>query len=495
MATKQIVKKKAPATRKKIPLSASLPAHLTSVREWPKLDVFREGPAALSRKMVENNFGKAFAAKASERLCQALSIVQSYGLESVASSSPRPTIIECAPPEAPTSEVRNRAKTLAGAAESVAPALLLLARRHVMRDRFAKYVAPFITHLEGQSRHNFPAGLEALASPTVPSSLVEVCWLNGTLRTYVDPRSLSELAHDSAVRQLDLPRPLLADIDATGSRVGAAQFRQKFSLTGDHITVAVIDTEVDVNHPALAGRVMQKNNYTKERFGNPAPHGTAVAGIIGSNDKKFTGMAPGVTIGNYKVLATDASLNSDDFGGSLAIQQALEDGAQIANLSWGAGPASDGTGREAVACNTAWGLGLVLVKSAGNRGPGASSLTTPADADGIIVVGATDRAGTIVQDYSSRGPAGTKSRPHLVAPGGTEFDGIHSCLIGGGFGTVGAGTSFAAPHVSGLAALLLAQNPGLQPDVLRKQLVNLCVKLAAGDANTQGKGFVSLQSL
>src|SRR5580765_1640830 len=106
MATKQIVKKKAPATRKKVPLSASLPALLTSVREWPKLEVFREGPAALSRKMVENNFGKAFAAKASERLCQALWIVQSYGLESVASSSPRPTIIECAPPEAPTSEVR-----------------------------------------------------------------------------------------------------------------------------------------------------------------------------------------------------------------------------------------------------------------------------------------------------------------------------------------------------------------------------------------------------
>lgn len=52
-----------------------------------------------------------------------------------------------------------------------------------MRDAFAKYAAPFISHLEGNSRHVFPAGLEAMASPTVPSSVVETCWLNGTMRT------------------------------------------------------------------------------------------------------------------------------------------------------------------------------------------------------------------------------------------------------------------------------------------------------------------------
>jgi serine protease AprX len=206
-------------------------------------------------------------------------------------------------------------------------------------------------------------------------------------------------------------------------------------------------------------------------------------------------MAPGVTLTNYKVLATDTSLNSDDFGGAMAIQQALEDGAQIANCSWGAGAAGDGTGREAVACNNAWNLGLILVKSAGNNGPDASSLTTPADADGVIVVGATDRAGTTVQDYSSRGPAGTKPRPHLVAPGGSEFDPIHSCLVGGGFGNAGFGTSFAAPHVSGLAALLLAETPGLAPDGVRNKLLSLCTLLPAGDANTQGAGLVSLASL
>jgi serine protease AprX len=137
---------------------------------------------------------------------------------------------------------------------------------------------------------------------------------------------------------------------------------------------------------------------------------------------------------------------------------------------------------------------MILVKSAGNRGPFPSTLTTPADADGVIVVGATDRSGAFVQDYSSRGPAGTKPRPHLVAPGGSPFDGMHSCQVGGGFGDAGCGTSFAAPHVSGLVALLLAQTPGLEPDQVRQRLIALCRKLPSADENTQGAGFVSLVS-
>jgi serine protease AprX len=364
-----------------------------------------------------------------------------------------------------------------------------------MRDQFYIQVASIIATLEKGSQILFSAGPRALVSPTTPSSVVEVCWLNGTLRTLIDPRGLRDIAAESTLARLDLPRPLRADIDVTTGRVGGSQFRQKLDVTGEHITVAVIDAEVDVNHPALAGRVIQKANYTKERWGSPNFHGTGVAGIIASNDQTFTGIAPGVTIANYKVLATDTSLNSDDFGGALAIQQALEDGAQIANCSWGAGLAGDGTGGAAVACNNAWDLGLIVVKSAGNAGPGPSTLTTPADADGVIVVGATDRDGATVQDYSSRGPAGARQRPHVVAPGGSEFDPMHSCQVGSGFGNIGAGTSFAAPHVSGLVALLLAQTPSLSPGDVRDKLLGLCTLLPGADANTQGKGFVSLTSL
>jgi serine protease AprX len=135
----------------------------------------------------------------------------------------------------------------------------------------------------------------------------------------------------------------------------------------------------------------------------------------------------------------------------------------------------------------------VIVKSAGNKGPGSSTLTTPADADGVIVVGATDRKGKKVQDYSSRGPAVGKQRPHMIAPGGIlGGEGIRSCLVGGGFGDCGAGTSFAAPHVAGILTLLLERNPNLTPNDLRDILLNTSALLTGPDVNTQGKGLVSL---
>jgi serine protease AprX len=497
-----MAKKQLPPTKKAVKKTAGAapPAAMLEsvakpvVRDWPRLEIFSEGQLTTARKAVRNQYGASFASKATDRLCQALSTVSLFALES-AGPRPRPVILEFSAPAVNDGEVAKRVAAMAGAESVTTPSALRTARRQYMRDQFQIRIAPLTASLEKSSKPVFPAGPEATVSATTPSTVVEVCWLNSTLRTLVDPRGLRELASETTLNQLDLPRPLRAEIDFTAGRVGAVSFRQKFNVDGSHLTVAVIDTEVDVSHPALKGRVIQKANFTKERWGSPNPHGTGVAGIIGANDKKFGGLAPGVLIANYKVLATDESQNSDDFGGSLAIQQALEDGAQIANCSWGAGPAGDGTGREAVACNNAWSLGLVIVKSAGNHGPDASSLTTPADADGVIVVGATDRQGTAVQDYSSRGPAGSKQRPHLVAPGGSDFDPMHSCLVGGGFGNIGAGTSFAAPHVSGLAALLLAQSPGLTPDEVRNKLLGVCTPLASGDANTQGLGFVSVAAL
>ena len=385
-----------------------------------------------------------------------------------------------------------------GAQTTTIPVHAVRLLRHVkvlsVRDNFLKSSGHIRDEIERGARGFMRPGPESLASPQVPSAVTEVCWLNRTMRTFVHPRSLAEVVADPDVSRVDLPRRLQAELDVTGRKVGAPQFRKKFKGGGKDIIIAVIDSEVALNHPALSGRVVHKENYSLELWGNPGSHGTAVAGIIASGHANFAGMAPGATIYNYKVLATNAFLNSDNFGGSLAIQQAVEDGAHIANCSWGAGPASDGTSPEAVACDNAWALGLVVVKSAGNLGPGPHTLTTPADAEGVITVGATDREGLAVQDYSSRGPAVARQRPHLIAPGGIHGGvGITSCQVGGGFGDCGAGTSFAAPHVSGLLALLLERNPNLTPDELRQELLAACTPLDGLDVNTQGGGFVMLK--
>src|SRR5918994_733912 len=162
-----------------------------------------------------------------------------------------------------------------------------------------------------------------MAEPERP--LVEICWLNRTMRT-ADARAMSGVASDPAVERVDVPRRLEPEAAALDVTLAAA------------------------------------------------------AGIIGAESTEYTGMAPHVTIYNYKVLATQRAFNGTDFDGALAIQQALEDGVRVANCSWGAGAATDGTSREARACDRAWRFGLTIVKSAGNNGPPQRTLTTPPDA-------------------------------------------------------------------------------------------------------------------
>jgi serine protease AprX len=316
------------------------------------------------------------------------------------------------------------------------------------------------------------------------------------MRAAAQPNVVAEVAGHSDLQTLDIPRRMVREMNVAAVTINGPEFRQRLNVSGRGIRVAVIDGEVNVNHPALAGRVTLQENFTKEAFGNPDGHGTAVAGIIGAADAMFGGMAPDATIINYKVFRSDDAVG-DEFQGILAVQHALQDGADIANCSWGTGPTGDGTSREARAFNTAWTQGLILIKSSGNAGPGAGSMTSPADADGVIVVAATNRQGTDVPDYSSRGPSANGKHPHLAAPGGTQFSGINTCLANvqsGNFGDAGFGTSFAAPMIAGAAALLRQQTPNITPDQVRDRLVGICRAFAGNDPNLYGAGILDLSA-
>ena len=382
-----------------------------------------------ARKKVENIYGSNLESKASDEFCVAFGLIpNSLAMSDFAESLPtvqtRAAVLEFSPEIDKLSEIQKNTKKLRKnkdwsklqkivrefpLTEEVlfnSSQMLRQSNLKGVREDFYKKSGAIYNEIERSAR-GFQPGLEATALPTVPSSVTEICWLNKTMRTWVNPHLLAEVVADKNIERVDLPRRLEAEIQVTMQTINVPQYRQKFNHTGKGIIVAVIDSEVALQHPALKDRVIHKHNYSKELWGNPGFHGTAVAGIIASNDAAgtFVGVAPEATIYNYKVLATNKILNSDDFSGALAIQQALEDGAHVANCSWGAGVVSDGVSREARACDTAWALGMIIVKSAGNRGFEDGMLTTPADADGIIVVGATDQAGTNWQGYSSSGPA------------------------------------------------------------------------------------------
>jgi serine protease AprX len=469
------------------------------------------GEVTSARANVRQVLGSRVEQKASDRYCLAFARrSRAVGVETLAAvQAPVPavaTLVEfTSPPPAPAlprlteradwPQVRAAVETLMTPDPGGTPMRLhtVVRQKYVQDTRAAAYqvMGQVYQEVERLSGGLMKPAAEVLGDPEIPTAVSQLCWLNQTMRTFAPPEALTEVAAADAVTSLDLPRRLAADADVPNHRcIGLPFFQQQHpKLTGHGVTVAVIDGEVALTHPALAGRVVQRRNYTPEPWGNPAPHGTAVAGIIAAADPRFAGIAPEATIYSYKVLATSPLGNGDDFSGSRAIQDALEDGADIANCSWGAGPAGDGISREARAAAAAWSLGLAVVKSAGNQGPGPGTMTTPADAPGIVVVGAADVDGRAVQDYSSRGPAGGRPGPDIVAPGGSAAASISCCLVGGGFGNAGIGTSFAAPHVSGLLALFLNDDPDLIPDQLKERLLATPRLLPAVGPDAQGAGL------
>jgi serine protease AprX len=471
-----------------------------------------------ARQLTRQQLGASLGNKASDAFCVAVAATRAAGLETLgfaevgaapaaaATSNVLPAVVEFAPPPAAAERLPRHVSpeaaealrsalegAVAGApaSETSLAALLRHAGVKAARDEFYLTVGPIRDHVERAA--------SAVSAPTaaterigIAAAPVQACWLNRTVRATADPLILSDVASDPSVERIDLPRRLMPDAVETDVVLEAvAALRGEGGPTGSGVTVGVIDSEVALGHPALLGRVIHRRNYTQEPFGTPGSHGTAVAGIVAARSADYEGIAPDAMIYSYKVLAEVPSLNSTDFEGALAIQHALEDGIRVVNCSWRAPGPNNGTSREVRACNEAWGLGMTIVKSAGNAGPGAQTVTTPADADGVIAVGATDQAGRTISDYSSRGPTGHGlPRPHLVAPGGSDTVGLVGLSVTGGVTDIGQGTSYAAPHVAGLIALLIEREPELLPDDQRERLIAACDPLPGVDESAQGAGLI-----
>lgn len=347
---------------------------------------------------------------------------------------------------------------------------------------------------------------ESLSNESIESLLEELpnaetgehLRLGNAVVANLTPAEIKQIANRSDVEQIEFDKPLKLELDRSAAAVGVVDARtQGLVGTGKGIIIAVLDGEVDINHPDLKGRVVHKKNYTQEEWGSPHPHGTHVAGIIAGNGSKYKGMAPEAEIWSYKIFPTQPG-ESNESRGADAIEDVVKDMQQekrlrIANCSWGSpSPTLDGNSVVSETVERATKLGLVLVKSAGNDGtkrPGPGSLTIPADARGdVIVVGASSRDSTSVMPFSSRGPTSDdRFKPDILAPG----EQIMSAKPGGGY-VRQSGTSMASPHIAGIAALILERYPKLQPFEIKKILMQSAKKLDASefDENAQGVGLV-----
>lgn len=306
------------------------------------------------------------------------------------------------------------------------------------------------------------------------------------------PEQIKAIAQRPDVSRIEGEKTMTLELDQSAVTVKVVEARAKHDVgTGKGVIVAVLDGEVDTTHPDLQGRVVQKKNYTDEPWGNPSKHGTHVAGIIAGNGAVYKGMAPGAIIWSYKIYPSKETQSKEGSRSADAIEDAVKDGAQVINCSWGVSDTNlDGKSIWAVTAERATRLGVVLVKSAGNRGPEERTITSPADALGdVIVVGAVNREGSGITDFSSRGPtADNRPKPDLCAPG----EQIMSAKEGGEYRRL-SGTSMAAPHISGIAALMLERNPKLKPWQIKKILMDSAQRQDAEfDQNAQGAGLVDV---
>lgn len=325
--------------------------------------------------------------------------------------------------------------------------------------------------------------------------------LNELLGLASDPRVV-RVEPDGEVFAFD------AELDAAWGvkRIGSGAAHDA-GRTGAGVKVAVIDTGINTTHVELdAGYDSSCSHDFVNNDDDPTDdngHGSHVSGTIAGEDNNagVVGVAPGAAICSYKVLSAQG-------GGSwsnviAALDQAVQDGARVANLSLGScapPPAvSCGSGPGSTveqAFTNAYNSGLLIVASAGNSGTCAGtsdSVGYPARWTSTIAVAATD-SNDVAACFSSAGP-----EVELSGPGVN----ITSAWKGSDTGYVGAsGTSMASPHVTGVAALLFGCNPSLTNvearDILDSTAADLDSPLAAGFPDGRdtwyGYGLVQVQA-
>lgn len=281
-------------------------------------------------------------------------------------------------------------------------------------------------------------------------------------------------------------------------------------LYGRGFNVAVIDTGIRDTHQKIAGRVVYRKNFTDAPMRDGFNHGTGVASIVLS-------VAPQANILDLKVLG-DSGVGTEEEV-VLAIDEALilrnlksEFAPHILNLSLGSPDDGDPDNPVRVACRAAIDKGIWIFAAAGNFGPDADTIMTPACERYVAAVGSAKYQPFVVSDFSSRGPTGEG----FIKPDGLFFgEDIVMASSESDEATIAkSGTSFAAPFVSGIAALyqegVLAYGgvrypegppPGIFPEitdlvsieqVLDKYLAGLTVKpqgTAVGKDNAYGYGL------
>ncbi len=302
------------------------------------------------------------------------------------------------------------------------------------------------------------------------------------------------------------------------------------AVSGRNVTVAVLDTGINAQHPDLAGRVVQNVRLADTQssptgFANPVPvenvsntdlaggHGTFVAGVIAasgsSSGGKFSGVASGANL--LGLSAGDLNLTHVLSGFDYLLEKGTNYNVRVVNCSFSANTVFDYNDPVNIATKMLTARGVNVVFSAGNSGAGNGTMNPYASAPWVVGVGATDTQRKLAS-YSSRGNFGDDiQHPSLVAPG-TNIASLRSTAtttsvsgIAGAdsqrltaselpYYTTASGTSFSAPQVAGAIALMLEVNPTLSPAEIKDILSRTATPMPSYFFHEVGAGMLNTYS-
>ncbi|WP_049557426.1 S8 family serine peptidase [Nonomuraea sp. SBT364] len=278
-------------------------------------------------------------------------------------------------------------------------------------------------------------------------------------------------------------------LDRSVEQIGAPQAWQQ-GMTGKGVTVAVLDSGYDPDHPDLKDAVVQERNFSDDPdIRDTIGHGTHVASIVAGRDGKYRGVAPEAKLAIGKVGGAAGPTDSAILAGME--WAAVEVKAKVVNMSFGDTDGSDLDPPEQAVNTLSERTGTLFVAAAGNDGPGGRVLS-PGSAEAALTVGAVDKQGRQAE-FSSPGPRVSDHaiKPEVTAPGvdivaaaaaGTA-DGLHRAF---------SGTSMASPHVAGAAAILAQRHPEWTGAQLKAALIGSAAPAQGATLYQQGAGLIDL---
>ena len=279
--------------------------------------------------------------------------------------------------------------------------------------------------------------------------------------------------------------------------------------TGEGVTIGVIDSGIDSNHPDLVGQIIAEQDFsqsgsTYDGLGHGTFVASEIAGTGAASNGLYAGVAPGAKLINARVL--DSGGNGSNSTILSGLEWTAQQGADIINMSLGLQKAYDDGSSfiDRFVDQIAQEYGCLIVVAAGNDG-GGQRVSAPATSDEVIAVGATRSDGTFTS-FTSYGPRRGDGaiKPEILAPGAgaviTDDQGNpvrETGIMGAQSGTDGysesAGTSMAAPLVAGAAALVKQSDPTLDRQQIRAALMGTARPLQL-TVFQQGAGLLDIPS-